>query len=252
MNVNSTLKKYLCSLLLLSMIVGSFSISATGAAAAAKTLEANQEVSGTIFTHERIVYNFVMPKKGYFSFRLSNSKSFLSVSMKVNNKTYEEEVYLSSGELFTSSSYAFKPGTRIEITLDNSYTMMDYTLCVDVKQKKNFESENNNTRKKADPIKSGKTYTGLIMQDDKDWYVFKAPKTGNYKISAVNTTDGQVDFSTYNGSKKIDSGYLHEGKGYQKCFSGKLKKGQKVYVAISYSSLYSTKGVFYKIRAKRK
>lgn len=219
---------------------------------AEETLKANQEVKGTIIKNQSITYNFVMPKKGYFSFRLSNSASFLSVKMQANNKTWESEKYLSGGKLFTSSSYAFKPGTKVQITLENTYSTMDYTLCVNVKKVANFESEDNNKKSKADTIKAKKTYTGLIMSEDTDWYVFKAPKKGKYKISGVNTTNGSIDFTTYRGNKKIASDDLYEGNGYKTLFSGKLKKGQKIYLKISYSNLYSTKGVFYKIKVKKK
>lgn len=238
-------------LLAFSMVLGALSMNSTSVKAE-ETLKANQEVKGTIVKGQSITYNFIMPKKGYFSFHLSNSADFLSVKMQVNYKTWEDEMYLSRDRLFTSSSYAFKPGTKVQITLNNTYSTMDYTLGVDVKNVANFESESNDKKAKADTIKAKKTYTGLIMSEDTDWYVFKAPKKGKYKISGVVTNAGAIDFTTYKGNKKMASDDLQEGKGYKTLFSGKLKKGQKIYLKISYSNLWGKKGVFYKIKTKKK
>lgn len=251
MKLNKIVKRLLGIFLVFSLVLGGLYVNGASVKAE-ETLKANKEVSGTILNGQSISYKFIMPKKGYFSFRLTNSASFLSVTMKVNYKTMESETFLSGGKLFESSYYAFKPGTKVEITLENTYSTMDYTLCVDVKNVANFESESNDKKAKADTIKAGKTYKGLIMSDDADWYVFKAPKTGTYKISGVNTTNGSIDFDTYSGNKKIASDDLHEGDGYKKLFSGKLKKGQKIYLKIYYSTLYSTRGVFYKIKVKKK
>lgn len=251
MKLNQMMKRSMGILLAFSMVLGGLYMNGTSVKAE-ETLQANQEVKGTILNGQSITYNFIMPKKGYFSFRLSNSASFLSVKMQVNYKTYENEAFLSGNRLFTSSSYSFKPGTKVQITLDNTYSTMDYTLCVDVKNVANFESESNDKKAKADTIKLKKTYTGLIMSEDADWYVFKAPKKGKYKISGVVTNEGAIDFASYKGNKKIASDDLQEGKGYKTLFSGKLKKGQKIYLKISYSTLWSRRGVFYKIKAKKK
>lgn len=241
-------------ILALSMVLGTLYVNGVSVKAE-ETLQANQEVKGTLLSEQSVTYNFIMPKKGYFSFRASSNLSFLSVEMQVNYKTWEADKYISGNSLYTSSSYAFKPGTKVQIKLTHtwaSHEAIDYTLCVDVKNVANFETESNDKKAKADTIKLKKTYTGLIMSEDADWYVFKAPKKGKYKISGVNHTTGTIDFHTYKGNKEIVSGDLQEGKGYQKLFSGKLKKGQKIYLKISYSNLFSTKGVFYKVKVKKK
>ncbi|MDE6567352.1 MAG: hypothetical protein K2K70_06435 [Lachnospiraceae bacterium] len=252
MKLNEIAKRSLGILLVFSMVLGGLYINGTSVKAE-ETLKANKEVKGTILEGQSITYNFTMPKKGYFSFRLSSSLDFLRVTMKVNYKTWENDEIVNCNNLYTSSYYSFKPGTKVQITLASTYyDKKDYTLCVDVKNVTNFESESNDKRSQANTIKLKKTYTGLIMSEDADWYVFKAPKKGKYKIVGVNTTRDYVNYATYRGYKAISHDELGEGNGYKTLFSGKLKKGQKIYLKISYDSLSAAKGVFYKIKVKKK
>lgn len=100
---------------------------------------------------------------------------------------------------------------------------------------KNFEKENNDTRGRANKLKKGVTYTGLAMDGDTDWYVFKAPKTKKYKIKAVCTNQGSChqDVEAFRGYKSKGYVCTYAGDGWKTVFSGKLKKGQKVYVKVS-------------------
>ena len=38
-----------------------------------------------------------------------------------------------------------------------------------------IEKENNNSKAQANKLKKGITYTGIVMEGDTDWFVFKAP-----------------------------------------------------------------------------
>lgn len=255
MKMNRVVKRGLGIILSLSMVLGSL-YAGGRTARAEETLEANQEVFATVAAGATVTYNFVMPDKGYFYFRVVNKDAsdfaYFHVSMMVNYERCESSNVWNE-KAFVSSYYSYKPGTNVTITIDNSEHSgaRDYQLCVFVENPSNFETEGNDTKAKADTIKAGKTYTGLIIYNDADWYVFKAPKTGKYKINAVNTTDGCVEGHTYQGSRETGSCDLKEGEGWKPLFSGKLKKGQKIYLKVCYDTLYSTRGVFYKIKVKK-
>ena len=113
---------------------------------------------------------------------------------------------------------------------------------------KNFESENNNSKKTADKLSINKTYTGLMMDGDTDYWVFTAPKTGKYKFSVAEVNEGYHNtFYAYKGSKKVESVYIGGGDGYKTLYKAKLKKGQKIYVKLTDGA----NGEMYKIKVKK-
>ncbi len=133
------------------------------------------------------------------------------------------------GSNWCSPSYCFKKGAVVTISLEDytdSSTESYYDLTVYFKKTKNFESENNNSKKTADKLSLKKTYTGLMMDGDTDYWVFTAPKAGKYKISATEVNEGfHNTVYAYKGSKKVGSAWINSGDGYKTVYKGKLKKG---------------------------
>ena len=66
-------------------------------------------------------------------------------------------------------------------------------------------------------IKKGKVYTGLLIEDDDDWFVFKAPKTKKYKIKVVSTNrDSRNEYvDVYKGSSYREYYNLYTNEGWK-------------------------------------
>lgn len=246
------MKKILGALLMLSMAIGGTAIATntTKDVQAATTIKSNKWYQGMTDGEKAKVYTYKMQGSGYFYYELvadedgyyyygnyqANDSYFVNTSMSQNYKQYENTNTWSTSGGFVSSNYAFKAGDNVKIKVyDIKGRQAHYRLKVTFVKTKNFEKENNNSRSKANTIKKGVTYTGLAMKDDTDWFVFKAPKTKKYKIRAVCTNEKgcyqSVDI--YKGYKRMKSLYMYSGDGWNTLFSGKLKKGEKVYVKIS-------------------
>ena len=73
-------------------------------------------------------------------------------------------------------------------------TDCDYTLKVINKAATNFESENNDTKGKADVVTLGKTYNGVTdHSEDDDWYKFKVAKNGTVKLELKKHSSASAD-----------------------------------------------------------
>lgn len=216
---------------------------------------------------------FIMPDKGYFYYEImpvsytneeGEIKTGISdlgfyiedIRMTVNYKEYEREYYTWAGEGMKSDRYAFKKGTKIDITLADhtlfsEKTTVQFRIKITVKKPKNFEKENNNTKSKANKIKKGKIHTGLLMKSDTDYYVFTAPKTKTYRINAVVTSDnGDLYAQVLKGKKVLKSTSARYGEGYVNLYKGRLKKGQKLYIKIYDSNSFYSNSVLYQIKVK--
>lgn len=260
------MKKIISALLMLSMAIGGITFTAkTKDVQAATTIQSNRWYEGMTDGTNDQVYTYKMQASGYFYYKVipseggyyyrdqyyeSNSDSWVNTSMVKNYKVYvnNRRSYQSDGG-YESPNYSFKAGDTVTIKVtDSAYYKTHYKIKVFFIKKKNFEKENNNSRSKANSLKKGVTYTGLAMDSDTDWYVFKAPKTKKYKIKAVCTNEGYCHqiVELYKGYKKKNTVYTYAGDGWKTVFSGKLKKGQKVYVKIYYGG----DDEMYKIRVK--
>ncbi len=227
------------------------------AAEAAQSLELNRWYEVSMQNNVTTDYTFVMPSKGYLyaevqpvSYVHNETKElcgYWSREYKItaNNRLYEEVVDNESADgagaykTWTSKNYAFKKGTRVtlSVTADDSYDYYTGTFRIRIVSKavKNFETENNNSKAKADALKVKKTYTGCLMTGDTDWFVFKAPKDGHYRVlvSLPDSQSYEMKATTYKGNKKLSENNIVNLSGWKKQFNGSLKKGEKVYVKIS-------------------
>ncbi|MGN1329561.1 MAG: hypothetical protein ACI4V4_07665 [Eubacterium sp.] len=166
-------------------------------------------------------------------------------------KDYVKSTYIRYGENWKSGSLSFPKGTKVTISLTDNVRNNEessYGLIVYFKKTSNFEIESNNSKKKATKLTAGKTFTGICMDDDTDWWVFTANKTGTYKISATEVSEGFYNsLQAYKGSKKVGECTIRSGEGYKTVFKGKLKKGQKIYVHITNGA----NDEMYKIKVKK-
>lgn len=268
------MKKKLLSLFLTivamsSMIAGNYTT-----AQAADNISLNVEYSESI-CHEQKVYSFTVPKSGYFYYTITpisyttdgeemhSDAWYIAHEMYVNYKKYEDSKAYYRDGTWRSFRYNFKKGTKVQIKINETSSAENvwyYKVKVFTGKVSNFEKENNGTKSKANTIRINKSFTGNMLKDDVDYWVFKAPKTGRYKISGVisdndyygteskHDDSAYLNASSYLGYKKRGSATLDEVSGYKNIFKGKLKKGQKVYIKIQYDNWYD---MFYKIKAKK-
>ena len=205
---------------------------------AADQIKANKWYSGSIAGGHTKEFQLTMPYDGYVLAEGCDSGS-------LENLTTKTAINWSGYKNFLSEDLTRK-GNKLVLKYSGSNgTVKSYKTRLRVFKKKYFESEKNNSRKKADKIKKGKTYTGFLEENDKDWFVFKAPKTGTYNITMQfyeKNAGYDLKAASYVGSKKNASVTVN---GKTNVFSGKVKKGGRVYVKVS-PSLYS--GVLYQLK----
>lgn len=246
---------------------------------AATTLDLNQWYDVSMQNYVPTDYTFIMPSKGYFYVQIqpvsyihngsgvSGGTCAGTYRITANNKLYEDHVEIYSDSdgtgmhnMWTSKNYAFKKGTRVTLSVIAGDDYDSYTASFRIRivsnAPKNFETENNNSRATADPIKVQKTYSGYLMMNDTDWFVFKAPKTGTYKISASlpDSQSYEMNVTTYKGKKKLSENEILNLSGWKKQFKGMLKKGEKVYLKISradYSLSHPEMHVKYQVKVQK-
>lgn len=249
------MKKVLGALLMLSMAIGGTVVAqnTTKDVQAATTIQSNRWYEGMTDGTNDQVYTYKMQGSGYFYYQVIPDQAgyyddgkfvensyfhYIKTSMIKNYKSYVNghSSYYSDGG-YESPNYSFKKGDNVTIKICDRYNeeKTHYKLKVTFVKYKNFEKENNDTRGRANKLKKGVTYTGLAMDEDTDWYVFKATKTKKYKIKAVCTNQGYChqEVEAFRGYKSKGYASTYAGEGWKTVFSGKLKKGQKVYVKVS-------------------
>lgn len=223
-------------------------------ALAAAAIKANKDYTVTMENElETKDFIYVMPKSGYFYFTVAtvDGSGLGCIEMSVNYKEYESSDS-SAGEIYTSGNYSFKKGTKVKISLTSrQYTSTGkYLLRVITKKPKNFEKEDNGSRKKATKLKLNKTYYGFVHKYDKDVWAFKVPSTGKYKMSLVITSGGYSQrIYVYQGYKQIGREDNRSGDGWTSFYKGRLKKGKKIYIIMDYGQYNSD--IFYKIKIKK-
>jgi len=260
------MKRLLSLLLVLVLFASIMSITSLNTYAITTVIEGNRnyDIDFTGDAGETKTFTFIMPENSYFYYTVTPIKlledgeikepddwSLMNTKMKVNYKLYEDTDDIDYGEIFRSGSYSFKKGTKVQILLydeDNGESTLFHRLRVVVKKTKNFEKENNNSKKKATNIQVGKTYTGISQQRDKDWWKFIAPKSGKFRIFGVEVNEGKIQaVKTYKNNKLISSATIESNEGYKILFNGYLKKGQKIYILLDDGS----KDEFYKLKVKK-
>lgn len=241
---------------------------------AATNLKANTWYDFSLTGGTTSEMEFVMPAKGYFYVEVlpvsytnkgevcgtTTTWAYVPVKIEANYKVYEQDdAYIDDG-VWKSKAYSFKKSTRVKIKATSSVMfskpeyVLEYKIRVVTKKPGYFEKESNNSKSKAMSLKANKTYSGIIMKDDTDWFVYKVPKTGKYKISAVyqstdDSSNAYFNSNVYKSSKLLKSKQVVNGRGWTTLYSGKLKKGQKIYIKMNQDWYYY--GLFYKVKVKK-
>ncbi len=240
-------------------------------AKAATDMAYNQVYSVVVNRNSHQTLNFQTPSTGYMRVELKvvktttpegeiTSANAMDFHVSVDGKTLMYDLVTQEDGVVATRDCAFAPGTQgtVELYCSSLYSWNYYCEVKVVNEvPEGFETEDNDAVGVADPMKIKKVYSGILNdREDDDWYVFKAPKTGNYIFYVQNTDDSRTgDFFYAQGYKrknKADSKFkytsAHAGKGWIKSKKIRLKKGKKYYVRIS-NSLYDSTP--YEIKVKK-
>lgn len=201
-------------------------------------------------------YTFTVPKGGSFYIRMMMTKcdapdGGLEYTLEDDGYYTRESGRVDKGDgVVTTYRYAFKPGTKVTLSLSNQYSSLysrsyEVSSLIEVvaQNPKRFEKEDNDSKGKATALPVKKSYSGIINNNDVDYWKFKAPKNGTYRVRFVNTGGKNLRGRVLRGYKTIgDSLTSSAGDGWKTLISVKLKKGQSIYIAVSKAMFESDLG----------
>lgn len=233
-------------------------------------LSSNKKKYGTLTNNEDIdFYKYKVDITGHFEITVTNENS-ANARWKIqiyDSKWNEIDEYaLDSDSEYAAASidYNFKKGTTVYVKLSeggyyssNTATGDVYSIKVTAKKSSNYESEGNNKYSQATKLTKGKKVTAnLYVNNDKDYYVYKATKKGTTKVGFyVDVDDESVGNGwkavVYDSSKKKVKTISNIKS--DTTFSFKTAKNKNYYIVISaqatYSSGYPT-GIPYAVKVK--
>lgn len=161
----------------------------------AEVINVNEVWNGSTYTTEDVDwYKFSTTKAGYFQVEFSvpfevdsekiswgwdvtiYDKDFTAIRVLSGVKSKETSIILPYGKDTFYIKVQPQHGSFAPLDCDYSFKIIN-------KAATNFESENNDTKKKADTITLGKTYNSITYHsEDNDWYKFKVTKNGTVKL----------------------------------------------------------------------
>ena len=227
-------KKYLIRALFLVMLLTWIPMGASAA-----TVKTNKWYTVKVSGGHSKKLNFMMPTSGYV----------LVSGCESGELIVGGDGYCWAGDKNQFIKEMFPKGTRLTLVISGSEGQKTtYKVRIKTFKKSSFETEKNNKKLKSDVLKSSKELVGYLGQDDKDWFIFKAPSTGHYTIQAGLLLKGvEKDFKATVYHRKPQSVVVRNQK--TELFSGKVKKGEKVYLRIV-PKMYSD--VLYKVKVSKK
>lgn len=242
--------------------------------ATANTISANKNYSGTLYKSTDVDwYKVKITDKGYFRIKFTVDSL---VNVDDIDRGWDVSVYDSSlNEIKTYSGITgsvsepvlpYAPGTYyVKVCANYNYsdgyapTDCLYKLNVVTKASSTWESEKNDTQKKATSMALNKTYSGIFTNSsDVDWYKINVKNPGVVKFTLAKDKNVSVDdvkdgWNVYVYNKAGDK-VLDKMEGVKSSSSVKLtlKKGIyyiKVCAASSYSASYTPTQCVYKLSA---
>lgn len=237
-------------------------------AKAATQLNVNQEYNFDLEgRNENYEYQFTSPSKGSTQIEVTLTSLTNKYGEECWGDVYTKMVYdyrtmwdtyvYTERGMYRSHKFSLNPGVPVQLSIKGGSKGYHYKVRVRIVNEvpSRFETEYNGTSARADSLKLKKESNGIVtsVDNDVDWYVFKAPKTGYYKFGVVNTVPEDwcsVHVEGYKSKNKVDSNncwYSYQGKGWQYSKKIKLKKGKKYYIKISDGGA----SVSYKVKVKK-
>lgn len=171
----------------------------------ARVINVNQTYTGNLAsTHQEQYYKFTINQPGYVCFYFDHEEvpsPKWNILLYSANDTHEpllqrETVRFSGDRRYEGSCLA--KGTYYVKIIKGRYELstVEYRLCVRLDTSKPYETELNETTNTANDIAFGKIYYGnLRTDDDKDYYRFKVPQSGQYSFSFITDADGTPGYN---------------------------------------------------------
>lgn len=232
-------------------------------------LSSNKKKYGTLSNSGDIdFYKYKVDVTGHFEITVTNEYSAnANWKIQIYDSKWQEidELSLNSDNAYTATSidYNFKKGTTVYVKItDGSYNYNSaagniYSVKVTAKKSSYYEKEGNNKYSQATKLTKGKKITGnLYVAGDKDYYVYKAKKSGTSKMGFyVDVDDESVrdgwKVVVYDSSKKKVKTVTNIKSDTNISF--KTKKNKNYYVVVSSQNTYYTfaaTGIEYKVKMK--
>jgi hypothetical protein len=150
----------------------------------ANVIDVNTTVAGNLSSNDKEDwYKFTLPSDGYFTYNLVavESREVCLFDSSLN------KVSSDSGTAIQSQRFNYSKGTVFYVRIENGYWSGDgdYELTIKFTKTKNWELEDNNSRKNAEKL-SGKMKGTMLSSDDEDWYKYTAPKSGYVYFKFIN------------------------------------------------------------------
>jgi hypothetical protein len=153
----------------------------------ANVIDVNTTVAGNVSDEDREDwYRFTLPSDGYFVY---NTISTVTHSVTLYDSSLDE-ISSDRGKVVESQRYNYAKGTVFLVKVSvihevSGYPSTDYELNIKFTKTKNWELEDNNSRKTAEKL-SGKMKGTMLSSSDEDWYKYTAPKSGYVYFKFIN------------------------------------------------------------------
>ncbi|MFJ8260352.1 PPC domain-containing protein [Rummeliibacillus sp. NPDC094406] len=232
------------------LLSGDFTASANTLATSVR-IETNKTYTDNLNKVEKVrYYQFTTNEDGKVTINLSNLSGtkwkFSLLDQTGNTMSYEFTNYDSSATGFNSLIMGLPKGTYfIKVESYSNTLNKEYKLNVTTSPSPNYETENNDTLEKADPIEVSTTYTGLIHRssyDKADYYSFSTSENGEVYINLSNLSGAKWKVTLLNSNgDKIDYSYTDNSSnanGFTKFGSG-LPAGSYYVKIENYSNSYN-------------
>lgn len=219
----------------------------------AKVITSGKNYDGMVEDKESAWYKYTVKETGYIVLNLKEKEDTIShwlaswqMTVIVNNKKLLDTVYTDSE--FKSAKLGLKKGTVVYIQVLGGYNSKNVPYLFSLKNTKSssWESEVNDTQKKANTIKANKKYYGNSyygypsIASEKDYFKFKATKKGKLNIyfgrKEIGTASCSFDLTVYVKSKEKASVYTRNA--FEKAETIDVNKGDTVYLIATSTASY--------------
>lgn len=219
---------------------------------AANVIESGKNYEGMVNNKEAVWYKYTIKETGYIVLSLkeqadnaAHSLAFWNMTVIVDNKKLLDNVYIDSE--FKSAKLGLKKGTVVYIQVLGSGNSENIPYLFSLKNTKaSWESEINDTQKKANTIKANKKYYGNsyygypVSTSEKDYFKFKATKKGKLNIyfGSKELGNDSCYFSLKIYVKSKEKAYVYSKNFFKKAKTIDVNKGDIVCLVATSSASY--------------
>ena len=153
------------------------------------------------------MYKFTTKEAGRITIEVATTAQADDYAISTTLKDADGKVVVDpqSGSAYSMPSYGASAGETFYLIVENSYRGYDtsFKITFGFSATENWETENNDTSDKADPITGGTTYYGRISRSvDVDFYKFRISKAKKVKLtfgpSVIDGSSRMWDVDLYN------------------------------------------------------